>query len=86
MNKRGQLGNLQSLTLGLVVTAVLIAVGFQILAGVQAGLVTNSEAYNATGTVITAIDTNIVDNIGLIALIAVMSVVLFLVAGFATRR
>jgi len=86
INKKAQLGNLQSLTLGLVVTAVLIAVGFQILAGVQSGLVADSEAYNATGTVITAIDTNIVDNIGLIALIAVMSVVLFLVAGFATRR
>lgn len=85
-SKRGQLGNLQSLTLGLVVTAVLIAVGFQILTGVQTGLVTNSTAYNATGTVITAIDDNIVGNIGLIALIAVMSVVLFLVAGFATRR
>jgi hypothetical protein len=64
----------------------LIAVGFQILSGVQSGLVAGTTAYNSTGTVISAIDTNIVGNIGLIALIAVMSVVLFLVAGFATRR
>jgi len=40
----------------MVTKLVLIAVGFQILTGVQSGLVTDSEAYNATGTVITAID------------------------------
>jgi|TARA_Y100000310_G_scaffold218038_1_gene219175 archaellum biogenesis protein FlaJ (TadC family) len=85
-SKKGQLGTLQSLTIGLVVVALVLVVGFQILAGVNANLTPLSTEANATSTIISAIDTNIVGNIGLIALIAVMSVVLFLVAGFASRR
>jgi len=85
-SKKGQLGTLQSLTIGLVVVALVLVVGFQILSGVQANLTPASTEANATSTIISAIDTNIVGNIGLIALIAVMSVVLFLVAGFASRR
>jgi len=49
-------------------------------------LTANSTEANATQSVIDAIDDNIVGNIGLVALIAVMSVILFLVAGFASRR
>ena len=86
MNQRGQLGNLQSLTIGLVVTSLVLVVGFKILASVKAGLTAGSTEANATQTVIEAIDDNIVGNIGLVALIAVMSVILFLVAGFASRR
>ena len=37
LNKRGQLGNLQSLTIGLVVTSLVLVVGFKILASVKAG-------------------------------------------------
>ncbi len=85
-NKKGQLGTLQSLTIGLVVVALVLVVGFQILASIQATLVAGTTASNATITVQNAIDTNVVGNLGLIALIAVMSVVLFLIAGFATRR
>ena len=77
---------LQSLTIGLVVVALVLVVGFQILASIQATLVAGTTASNATITVQNAIDTNVVGNLGLIALIAVMSVVLFLIAGFATRR
>jgi uncharacterized membrane protein len=86
LNKRGQLGNLQSLTIGLVVTSLVLVVGFKILASVKAGLTAGSTEANATQSVIDAIDDNIVGNIGLVALIAVMSVILFLVAGFASRR
>tara|TARA_B100000029_G_C16966218_1_gene738203 strand:- start:100 stop:372 length:273 start_codon:yes stop_codon:yes gene_type:complete len=86
MNQRGQLGNLQSLTIGLVVTSLVLVVGFKILASVKAGLTPSSTEANATQSVIDAIDDNIVGNIGLVALIAVMSVILFLVAGFASRR
>tara|TARA_Y100000033_G_scaffold48182_1_gene54635 strand:+ start:195 stop:455 length:261 start_codon:yes stop_codon:yes gene_type:complete len=86
MNQRGQLGNLQSLTIGLVVTSLVLVVGFKILASVKAGLTAGSTEANATQSVIDAIDDNIVGNIGLVALIAVMSVILFLVAGFASRR
>jgi len=85
-SKKGQLGTLQSLTIGLVVVALVLVVGFQILASIQATLVAGTTASNATITVQNAIDTNVVGNLGLIALIAVMSVVLFLIAGFATRR
>ena len=81
LNKRGQLGNLQSLTIGLVVTSLVLVVGFKILASVKAGLTAGSTEANATQSVIDAIDDNIVGNIGLVALIAVMSVILFLVAG-----
>ena len=77
---------LQSLTIGLVVVALVLVVGFQILASIQSTLVADTIASNATITVQNAIDTNVVGNLGLIALIAVMSVVLFLIAGFATRR
>jgi len=62
-----------------------LVVGFKILSSVKAGLVAGSTEANATDTIISAIDTNVVGNIGLIALIAVFSVVLFLVAGFAAR-
>ena len=86
MNKSGQLGTLQSLTLGLVTIALVLVVGFKILASVKAGLTAGSTEANATQSVIDAIDDNIVGNIGLVALIAVMSVILFLVAGFASRR
>lgn len=86
LNNKGQLGNLQSLTIGLVVTSLVLVVGFKILASVKAGLTANSTEANATQSVIDAIDDNIVGNIGLVALIAVMSVILFLVAGFASRR
>jgi hypothetical protein len=86
LNNKGQLGNLQSLTIGLVVTSLVLVVGFKILASVKAGLTAGSTEANATQSVIDAIDTNIVGNIGLVALIAVMSVILFLVAGFASRR
>ena len=85
-SKKGQLGTLQSLTIGLVVVALVLVVGFQILASIQSTLVAGTTASNATITVQNAIDTNVVGNLGLIALIAVMSVVLFLIAGFATRR
>lgn len=78
--------NLQSLTIGLVVTSLVLVVGFKILASVKAGLTAGSTEANATQSVIDAIDDNIVGNIGLVALIAVMSVILFLVAGFASRR
>ena len=44
--------NLQSLTLGLVVTAVLIAVGFQILSGVQTGL--KKPSYRVIGKIMSA--------------------------------
>jgi len=37
-NKKGQLGTLQSLTIGLVVVALVLVVGFQILASIQATL------------------------------------------------
>jgi hypothetical protein len=73
--------NLQSLTIGLVVTSLVLVVGFKILASVKAGLTAGSTEANATQSVIDAIDDNIVGNIGLVALIAVMSVILFLVAG-----
>ena len=86
LNNKGQLGNLQSLTIGLVVTSLVLVVGFKILASVKAGLTANSTEANATQSVIDAIDDNIVGNIGLVALFAVMSVILFLVAGFASRR
>jgi len=86
LNNKGQLGNLQSLTIGLVVTSLVLVVGFKILASVKAGLTAGSTEANATQSVIDAIDDNIVGNIGLVALIAVMSVILFLVAGFASRR
>jgi hypothetical protein len=69
-----------------VVVALVLVVGFQILASIQGTLVAGTTASNATITVQNAIDTNVVGNLGLIALIAVMSVVLFLIAGFATRR
>tara|TARA_R110002020_G_scaffold155991_2_gene337454 strand:- start:368 stop:640 length:273 start_codon:yes stop_codon:yes gene_type:complete len=65
---------LQSLTIGLVVVALVLVVGFQILASIQATLVAGTTASNATITVQNAIDTNVVGNLGLIALIAVMSV------------
>lgn len=81
-NKKGQLGTLQSLTIGLVVVALVLVVGFQILASIQSTLVPLTIASNATVTVQNAINTNVVGNLGLIALIAVMSVVLFLIAGF----
>ncbi len=64
----------------------MLVVGFKILASVKAGLTAGSTEANATQSVIDAIDDNIVGNIGLVALIAVMSVILFLVAGFASRR
>tara|TARA_Y100000004_G_C8914334_1_gene412378 strand:- start:195 stop:470 length:276 start_codon:yes stop_codon:yes gene_type:complete len=85
INNKGQLANLQNLTLGLTVTALILVVGFKILASVKAGLTAGSTEANATESIIDAIDDNIVANIGLIALIAVFSVVLFLVAGFASR-
>ena len=85
MNTSGQLGTLQSLTLGVVTIALVLVVGFKILSSVKAGLTAGSTEANATDTIISAIDTNVVGNIGLIALIAVFSVVLFLVAGFAAR-
>ena len=85
MNKSGQLGTLQGLMLCLATIALILVVGFKILASVKAGLTPSSVEANATDTIISAIDTNIVGNIGLIALIAVFSVVLFLVAGFAAR-
>lgn len=85
INNKGQLANLQNLTLGLTVTALILVVGFKILASVKAGLTAGSTEANATQGIIDAIDDNIVANIGLIALIAVFSVVLFLVAGFASR-
>lgn len=85
INNKGQLANLQNLTLGLTVTALILVVGFKILASVKAGLVAGSTEANATQSIIDAVDDNIVANIGLIALIAVFSVVLFLVAGFASR-
>ena len=59
----------------------MLVVGFKILASVKAGLTAGSTEANATQSVIDAIDDNIVGNIGLVALIAVMSVILFLVAG-----
>jgi|TARA_R100000084_G_C4613752_1_gene129525 hypothetical protein len=86
MNTSGQLGSLQSLTLGLTTIALVLVVGFKVLASVKAGLTAGSTEANATDTIISAIDTNIVQNVGLIALIAVFSVVLFLIGGFATRR
>jgi|TARA_R100000479_G_scaffold166092_1_gene105726 uncharacterized protein (UPF0333 family) len=64
LNKRGQLGNLQSLTIGLVVTSLVLVVGFKILASVKAGLTAGSTEANATQSVIDAIDDNIVGNIG----------------------
>jgi len=85
INNKGQLANLQNLTLGLTVTALILVVGFKILASVKAGLTAGSTEANATQSIIDAVDDNIVANIGLIALIAVFSVVLFLVAGFASR-
>lgn len=86
INNKGQLANLQNLTLGLTVTALILVVGFKILASVKAGLTAGSTEANATQSIIDAVDDNIVANIGLIALIAVFSVVLFLVAGFASRQ
>ena len=56
---------LQSLTIGLVVVALVLVVGFQILASIQATLVAGTTASNATITVQNAIDTNVVGNLGL---------------------
>jgi len=59
-NKKGQLGTLQSLTIGLVVVALVLVVGFQILASIQSTLVPLTIASNATVTVQNAINTNVV--------------------------
>jgi uncharacterized protein (UPF0333 family) len=64
-NKKGQLGTLQSLTIGLVVVALVLVVGFQILASIQSTLVADTIASNATITVQNAINTNVVGNLGL---------------------
>jgi len=48
------------LTIGLVVVALVLVVGFQILASIQATLVAGTTASNATITVQNAIDTNVV--------------------------
>jgi len=50
-NKKGQLGTMQRLTIGLVVVALVLVVGFQILASIQATLVADTIASIATITV-----------------------------------
>lgn len=86
--KKGQLGlqTLQPIVLTLVVVSIVTVVGFNILASLQSTQTPGSAAANAAGNMSTALSTNLVNNFGIIVLIAVFAVILSLVAYFAARR
>lgn len=86
--KKGQLGlqTLQPIVLTLVVVAIVAVVGFNILSSLQSTQTSGSAAYNASASMSTALTDNLVNNFGIIVLIAVFAVILALVSFFASRR
>lgn len=74
---KGQMtmGMLQSITLGIVITAIIGVVGLQVLTSVQSTQTVNGTAYNATTDAIEGIG-QIFTNFGLVGLIAGLAVVL----------
>ena len=72
---KGQLGNLQVAAVGLVVIAIVIGFGAQILGNIRTTQTAGTAEYNATTSGIGALDT-FSDNLGTIALIIVAVVVI----------
>lgn len=71
------MGFLTGAVQGLIYIAILVGVGFAILAGVGGGL--TGTASTAVNTMTTALNTNLVGNFGLIVLIIVMAFILSIV-------
>jgi len=90
--KKGQLGGLQGLAMGLVVAGALVAVGALVLAEMRADITATdpevatqpngTAAQNATADALDGIS-NVTSRFGIIATIAVMGVLLALVFRFA---
>lgn len=74
-DKRGQLGNLQGIIITLVVIGIVLGVGFLVLTEFQDSMVTDSEAYNATGDVVEAL-TKVPTWLGVIVIIAIVGILL----------
>lgn len=74
-DKRGQLGNLQGIIITLVVIGIVLGVGFLVLTEFQTSMVTDSEAYNATGDVVEAL-TKVPTWLGVIVIIAIVGILL----------
>ena len=75
LDKRGQLGNLQSIIITLVVIGIVLGVGFLVLTEFQGSMVEDSEAYNATGDVVDAL-TKVPTWLGVIVIIAIVGILL----------
>jgi len=84
MGKKGVLGGLQGLAMGLVVAGALVAVGALVLAELKADTTVSADG-NASAAISNAQDgiSNITSRFGIIATIAVMGVLLALVFRFA---
>jgi multisubunit Na+/H+ antiporter MnhB subunit len=80
VTKQGQVGNIQGFILAIVGVAVVLAVGLIVLAELQTSTTANSEAYNATGTIITKLGT-VPTWIGILIVVALAFIVLSFFGG-----
>ena len=82
-NKKGQLGSLESLVIGLVVVGIVLVVGFNILSQLYTAQ-TTSVAQTATNTTIEAM-AGIPSWLSIIVVVGVAAVILGFVSAFARR-
>jgi len=75
MLKKGQIGNIQGFVMSIVGVAVVLAVGLIVLAELKGSTTANSEAANATGTIITKLAT-VPTWIGILITVALAFIVL----------
>jgi ABC-type methionine transport system permease subunit len=81
LNKKGQLGGMQSFIMTIVVVAVVLGVGLIVVTEFQGATTANSLAYNATGAILTKMAT-IPTWIGIVIVVALA----FIVLGFFYGR
>jgi len=73
--KKGQVGNIQGFVMAIVGVAVVLAVGLIVLSELKGSTTTDSDAYNATGTIIAKLAT-VPTWIGILITVALAFIVL----------
>jgi len=80
LTKKAQVGNIQGFILAIVGVAVVLAVGLIVLSELQNSTTAGSDAYNATGSIITKLGT-VPTWIGILIVVALAFIVLSFFSG-----
>jgi len=85
MNKKGQIGNLQSIIITLVTVGIILGIGFMVLEEFRDNMTSDSNAYTGVNDTITAMN-KIPTWLGIIVILAIVGILLAIVFAVLPRQ